>query len=360
TSGIIPISRTGTIELPDYAYLPFPLSTLGGINAFSFYFSEGADTCIQAFYTFTPFDQYALQSISHGLYDRWRAPVSTEIQRFKIDDSFYIRDNIQQMRSYNLNNVLGLYQRYTINNLQRGDLAVIRTLSGPYVNNAFPNGVSTGPYYIAGPYQDQSLVTLSGLTGNSNTSTGNSTVSSQSISQPDWTDVDDTFSLPITSHYAALKYRIRNQYGQLDSVKQVVITTCEQKLSDYNIFSIPSWTCPTDGLSYNLQAVNTDTFFGGDVFINRYTEKNTMLYFYNWLYDFPNGFEYNYYLYSMVPRSRFWVNSKRFDVQDIASAINWSSPGIPGTGPTPTDYYRLDNERYEFANDSGSYPGFFR
>ena len=359
-TGIIPVSRTGTIELPDYAYLPFPLSTLGGINAFSNYFSQGADLAVRAIYTFSQYDQYALQIIGHGFYDRWRSTSISQIRRFKTQDSFYIRDNIQEMRSYQLNNNPGQFTSYTINNLQRGDTAVIRTLSGPYANIAYPTGESTGPYYITGPYQDQSLITMSGFTGNSN-GTGNTTTSSTSLSNPTWTDIDTPFALPISSHYAALKFRIRNQYGQLESIKQIAITPCEQKLSNYVINSfVNGWPCPADGIQYTLQALNTNTFFGGDIFINRYTEKNTMLYFYNWLYEQPDGFEYNYYLYSMIPRARFWANTKQYDVQDLATIINWTNPTIPGTGPLPTDFYRLDNENYKFSNNSGNYPGFFR
>ena len=213
-TGIIPVSRTGTITLPDYAYLPFPLSSLGGINALSNYFSQGADLAVRAIYTFTQYDQYALQVIGHGLYDRWRSTNISQIRRFKTADSFYIRDNIQQMRSYQLNNNPGLFASYTINNLQRSDTAVIRTMSGPYANILYPTGESTGPYYITGQYQDVSLITMSGFTGNS-PGTGNVTTSSVSNSQPTWGDIDEPFSLPISSHYAGLKFRIRNQYGQL-------------------------------------------------------------------------------------------------------------------------------------------------
>ena len=83
SSGIIPMSITGTIEFPDSAYLPPVLSSLGAVNRLSFYFSEGANLAIQAFYTFIPYQQYALQCIGHGLYNRWGAFNRTQIQRFK-------------------------------------------------------------------------------------------------------------------------------------------------------------------------------------------------------------------------------------------------------------------------------------
>ncbi len=356
-TGIAPITRTGSIELPEYAYLPFGLSALGGLNLFAFYWSEGADIAIKAIYTFVKYEQYALQSIAYGFYQNWgQAPIN-KVKRFKVADSFYIRDNIQQMSAYQ-SNTTGIYNRYTINNLQRGDTAVIRTLSGPYFNTANPNGTSVGPYFITGAYQDVSLVTMSGLTGNTN-SNNNTTVNPLNSQKPNWTDVDQQFSLPISSHYAALKYRIRNQYGQLESIKQIPITPCEQKLSDYPVVQL-DYSCPSG--QYVLNGITrTNIFFGGDVFVNRYTEKNTMLFFYNWLYNQPDGFEFNYYLYSMIPKARFWANSLEYEAENMAIS-NWNTVNsiTSITGLFPTKYYRLDNERYRFGTNSGSYPGTWR
>lgn len=352
---ISPLTIAGTIELPPHSYLPVGLRSLGALNVFSYYWSEGADIAIKAIYTFAKYEQYALQSIAHGFYQNWGQSPINRVKRFKIDDSFYIRDNIQQMSAYQ-NNTNGQFKRYTINNLQRGDTAVVRTLSGPYVNPANPNGSSIGPYFITGAYQDKSLVTISGLTGNTNVGT-NTTVNTLNSQKPNWNDIDQQFSLPISSHYAALKYRIRNQYGQLESIKQIPITPCEQKLADYSVQSISNTLCP--GQTVLTGITRTNIFFGGDVFINRYTEKNTMLFFYNWLYNQPDGFEFNYYLYSMIPKARFWANTIEYEAQNMAPS-NWNASITSVTGLFPTKYYRLDNERYNFANDSGTYPGFWK
>jgi hypothetical protein len=358
-SGIIPMSITGTVEFPDSAYLPPVLSQLGALNRLSFYFSEGANLAISAFYTFIPYQQYALQCIGHGLYNRWGTFNRTQIQRFKLQDSFYIRDNIQQVPSYQLNTT-GQYVRYTINNLQRGDTVTLRTLTGPYYNPiAYPNGASTGPYEITA-FRDNSLITLSAFDGNTDIAS-NGTLN-PITNYPTWENPSSPFSTQIASHYAGLKYRIRNLYGQLDSIKQIPITPCEQKLSDY-VINVGSYTtCPIDpGVAYPInQIYRTPIFFGGDIFINRYTEKNSMLFFYNWLYDQPDGFEYNYKLYNMIPDARFWVNSKQYDVQDLIP--NSFGPSMqPGTGAFPTKFYKLDNKNYEFSNDSVvNYPGVFR
>jgi hypothetical protein len=358
-AGIGPMTMVGSIQLPDFAYLPVGLSAIGGLNTFAFYWSEGANVAIDAAYTFVRYEQYALQSIAHGFYPKWGQAKINEAKRFKVADSFYIRDNIQQMPAYQ-SNTTGIYTRYTINNLQRGDTAVIRTLSGPYFNPANPNGTSTGPYFITGANSDVSLVTMSGLNGNTSIN-NNVTTNSLNSQNPNWTDIDQTFSLPIASHYAALKYRIRNQYGQLESIKQIPITPCEQKFSDYSIQQISNTICP-GGQAVLTGITRTNIFFGGDVFINRYTEKNTMLFFYNWLYNQPDGFEYNYYLYSMIPKARFWANTLEYEAQNMAIS-NWNSISsiTSVTGAFPTAFYKLDNTNYNFNNDSVfNYPGFWR
>ncbi len=117
--------------------------------------------------------------------------------------------------------------------------------------------------------------------------------------------------------------------------------------------------------------------FGGDTYINRYTEKDSMCFFYDWLYDQPDGYEYNYFLRSMIPNPRFRLNSRLYDIQDLANALDISailtiltppvndSPFPPGEGILPSDFYNLDYyvnsvKRYKYSNDTAAdYPGFF-
>ena len=176
---------------------------------------------------------------------------------------------------------------------------------------------------------------------------------------PDFDSINTPFSLPIASHYGGIKVRLRNQYGQLQSIKQIPISPCEQKIGTVGNNFTPvttSITCP--GIITNPLILNTlqrtPVFFGGDTFINRYTEKNTMFYFFDWLYGQPNGFEYNYYLHSMIPNPRFRVNSIRYDVSNLSPA-NWSNP-TPGTGAGPSNFYKLDWDGYDYADDD---PGFY-
>ena len=364
--------------LPDWAYLDPFSRALGATNQLLFYFSEGARTTLTLIKAFIPEDQFALQMIAHGFYDDMRRNnAANGLFRFKIEDSFYIRGNIQQVPSYyKYNNDL---TNYSINNLNRSDTVVIRTKAGPNYTGPLYNNV-IGPNYITEPtgvsYVDQSLTTLGRI--NQNGLVAADTLFSYTplllkalfnVEVPTFKQTDTPFQAPIASHYAGMKIRLRNQYGQLQGVKQIVITPCEQKFSLGQLEDTP-------GASTKCAACNVDTkikrirqspvFFGGDTFVNRYTEKNSMFFFYDWLFGQPDGFEFNYLLRQMIPQPRFWMNSKDYDVSDLAPDFA-NGNTTPGTGDLPTSFYNLDyyknsSRYYSYSSDFpiGGYPGLFR
>ena len=354
------------------------LAGLGIANKFLYYFAEGTDVALQAIYAFIKFDQYALQMISHGLYDSFISPISLQtsivngqvvqdayITRFRIGDAFYIRDNIQEVQTFG---PPASQKRYSINNLKRSDTVTLRTLTGPYAVPGFPQGADDGPKYILTPggiYYDQSLVTLSYF---DNDASGQGNAWGNAGNPNFKNNIDTPFSLPIASHYGAIKIRKRNQYGQLQSIKQITITPCEQKLSDSYYPShttTEQYFCAADSSTYFIKKITmTPVFFGGDTFVNRYTEKNTMFFFYDWLYSQPDGFEFNYLLRQMIPEPRFWVNSAEYDFAEFSDLfVNIFTPGNnpPGTGWKPTNFYNMDCNNYDYRDDSiFNYPGLFR
>jgi len=366
-AGITKLTSPSTIDLPAYAFLPGPLRLLGGLNQILYYFSEGASIAADIIRAIIPYTQYASQMIAHGFYSDMRSPDASKLFRFNIEDSSYIRDNIMEMPSYY--NAAGTFQSYSINNLKRSDAVVVRTTAGPNYAGPYSNGV-IGPNYIleSSKYVDQSLTTLGHIEqdGLVNPTTLNEYFPNGNVG-PNFNYPATNFSLPIASHYAAVKVRLQNQYGQLQGIKQIVITPCEQKI-DYNTLATwgPYNSCGTCNLQVRIKKINTTpVFFGGDVYVNRYTEKNTMFFFYDWLFGQPDGFEYNYAIHQMIPEPRFYVNSKKYEVSDLNPA-NWNDP-TPATGALPTRFYRMDhapglgNNGYNYTNDTaGDYPGVFR
>ena len=351
-------------EWNDSRYLPTSLKGVNNTGRFAYYFSEGMRVTLDLIYVLTAYKQYALQQKAYGFYADIIKNLNTDTTRFKMEDGFYLRDNIQSVSRYQDNT--GTWRSYNINNIKRSPKVIVRTKAG--------NNQNIGPKLLSG---DKSLTTLGTLIQTNPTS-----VLPVGTSLPDFEgNIDRTFSLPIQSHYGAIRGRVRNQYGQLDSIKQLPVGTCEQKLSDYNI-NPSTIVCDSVNIIKNT-IFRTTLMFGGDTYINRYTEKDSMCFFFDWLYNQPNGFEYNYYLRSMIPNPRFRLNSRFYDAQDFAQAFNvldvTNLPNVinsiisiitgvsnfpPGEGILPTDFYNLDyvkdSKKYNYNNDkAGNYPGFF-
>ena len=329
-------------ELTAFDYLPGWLQgayiATAGIGKFQYYFSQGGNTALNVIYAAMPYRQYAMQMIGHGLYDRWTANNGqTNLKRFNLADAIYVQDNIADIPSYTT--MFGNEQRYVINNLKRSDHVVLRTTAGPLFTTPPPQAlpgalVNTGPNLLFG--LDQSLVTIGQLGITSNPT------------RP--------FSKKIASHYGALKIRLRNQYGQLGGIKQLAITECEQQLNDglNNVIVIQNATAL---LTQKNGVKRSPIFFYGDTYINRFTEKNTMFMFYDWLYGQPDGYEYNYYLRPMISNPRFWVNNITYEIGALLDFTNLVNPQ-PDLGNVPRAFYDLDNVNWNYSNDTeGNYPG---
>ena len=339
-------------EFAPSQYLPKVLAIANNLAKIAFYFSEGARVTLDLIYAVVGYKQFALQQKAYGFYSNMDKNLNTDITRFKMEDGFYLRDNIQTVSRYQDNT--GAWRSYSLNNIKRSPKVVVRTKAG--------NNQNIGPKLLSG---DKSLTTLGTLK-----QANFAPFLPVGTTLPDFTHVDRTFSLPIQSHYGAIRGRVRNQYGQLDSIKQLPVGTCEQKLSDTTINPSPI-VC--NGINKTKNVIyRSPLMFGGDTYINRYTEKDSMCFFYDWLYDQPDGFEYNYYLRSMIPNPRFRLNSRKYDIQDLASAVNiqtilggGSVTAPPGEGVTPSDFYNLDyyvdnSQKYNYSNDIASnYPGLF-
>lgn len=351
-------------ELSGYQYfqgspgdtaLQIPLN----VSKLLYYFSEGADITLRIIYALLPFRQYALQMIAHGPYDMFNPALCSTIKRFKIEESFYLNGNIQNMRPYQEGAQITSYK---INNLKRQTTVVLRTVDGA--------GNNAGPALLSG---DNSLVTLGSLL--------DSTPSSNLPNGIGWTDEAKTveFNRNIHSYYAGLKYRIVNQYGQLNSIKQIPITPCEVKF-DPNTISSQGPVCGNPGV-LQKRLPKSEPLFNGDTYINRYTEKNNMFFFYDWLFGQPNGYEFNYYTRQLIPEPRFKMNSERYEVSNLNPFTPGFIPGAfdptpDGNGILPNSFYTLDNENYNYTQDTvppgvgpysmpllyplaDGYPGFF-
>ena len=127
-----------------------------------------------------------------------------------------------------------------------------------------------------------------------------------------------------SSHYVALKQNIRNLYGQVNGVLQQPITECVLAAPFYETKEPAGWTTG-----------NTGTLFGGDTYVGRYTEKNTFFFFYDWLFNQPDGTQFNYPQHNMLPSPIYWANFNNYQTQDLINGLGGAISSLIGSILSP-------------------------
>lgn len=108
----------------------------------------------------------------------------------------------------------------------------------------------------------------------------------------------------ISGHYGAIKVSVASQYGQLESIKQVPVSPCIH----------PAIT--------PASKYKTEILFGGDIYVNRFTEKNSFFFFNNWLMGEPDMTEFDYRAYASIAYPRFWIDSTRQSYRLFSNVSN--------------------------------------
>lgn len=212
-----------------------------------------------------PAHQYALQYDSHGFYNGHAYVTKSE---YNINDYDYIRGYMQSFLGYD------------VNNLYRNNYVILA------LTNPSTGGAGTLPS-LPGSLVDRSRFTLG---------------DSRTVASGGGANGFGPWYSPIASWYGGYKVTQNAQYGQIDDAKQVPIG-CMQHIT------------PTTGASYG-----SSVLFGGDTYINRYTEKNPFMFFNDWLLGQPTDYEYNYTTYQNVPYPRFWVDNTNVHYSLLAAA----------------------------------------
>lgn len=231
----------------------------GGIPLFANYWGQGVDEILELIYNLSQYQQYALQQTSHCFYNEYQVD-NYQPRRYLLENASYLGQGIQEFSGLKINN---LYRARTV---------------------ALKTAVNIPDPYAAG-IRDTSKQTLYTIGGGIHS------------------DITKVSTRQASSYYAALKIRLRNQYGQVGNVKQIPIGCVTEVIIDLDVPQNNVYISPV--------------LHGGDVYITRYTEKNTMFFFYEWLYDQPDGFEYDYFLRRMLPYPAYWMNSRKYDKGDI-------------------------------------------
>ena len=252
-----------------------------------YYVSEGTDATLRVIKNMLRYRDFALKYNSHCFYNEFSTPLANQTRR-ELVTSNYIGPNIQDF---------GL--KYRINNQYRNNFVALELGSrfNPINNN------------------DNSRNIRIGKVGSASRAGGNT------MKDPTLYD----FSTRSNCAYVGLKQRLRNQYGQLNGILQVPVTTCVEYVNITNVST----------------SFNSPSLFNGDIYIGRYTEKTTFFYFYEWLFDQPNGYEFDYLKHRMLLYPTYWMNSENFETQDFTSSLI-SNTLQPVNWKVPSKYYALD------------------
>ena len=247
--------------------LPGWLKLTSIVPALITFVGQGSNEALDLMRAINPYRQYALQHISHGTYNKFVCTTAGNTRR-KLENGIYLSN---QNYSYGTDR--------SINNFLRNRsvaLESVKDIPDPTI-------------------QDESKYTLK----------------SRNSWAPRINEIrGKSFASPIASKYVGIKVQNENQYGQLDGIAQS-ITACAHIL--------PSTYTPASQFSSSV-------IFGGDVYITKYTEKNTMFFFNDWLAgkEFADGEEYDYRNHINVPYPRYYANTEEYKFNDFVEGLGQS------------------------------------
>ena len=289
--------------------IPDAIGGLGNVSIFFNYFTRGTDQILDLFKAITSFKDFALRYHSHGFYSNYRSSIVNS-RRYDLVNQAYIGPQITDFDATK-----------RVNNLYRS-----RTVALETAKPVIPTQVDDRTRYIATDVQDllepELPILQTPLVPKDPTKAefGPNSTYSSTVYPP------GNYGHQIcSSHYASLKQRIRNQYGQINGMITVPVSVCPM-------------TAPPVGTT-----ATSDTLFGGDTYVGRYTEKNTFFFFYDWLYSQPDGAQWDYTRSYMIPYPRFWANFNSFETGDFMASLSTIITSFSFSDLVlPSSYYNLD------------------
>ena len=228
----------------------------GANPIFISYMAEGCHSMVELIKAVGSWQQFAIQYTSKCDYDKFYQPQANNRRR-KIKDSRYLNPGIFDYDS-----------SFMVNNALRSETVILNTKINIENVNPIIQDTSRPPR-------------LSNVSGNRY----------------------NNITRKASSHYVAYKTRLINQYGQLDSIMQLMASTCQLFLDETN------------------QPTSSGVIFGGDTYIGKYSEKNTLYYFRDWLSNQPDGTIHNYKLHKMFDHTAFWVDFDPWDLMEFVQSI---------------------------------------
>ena len=324
----------------------------GGLVSFAYHWASGTDAVIKLIEAFTTYEQYALMYKSSGNYSVFDPGLvcAPGNQRRMISSMFYLDNNIQNfVRTATL-------EKFTINNLYRNKCVFVELpvnllpLTLPFAGGPDTIHGSAGTclygQQIPTIYPDNTVQVLKTVSSGFPADPFSQQLPADRLNNPLgdfwYRNPAAQFRTNSLSPYGALKFRNRNQYGQLELVRQIPATKCVVNLDTIPTSTQMNVLCTTPFI------YSSGLIFGGDTYIGRYTEKNKFFYFSEWLNKMPDGTPIDYTLYYMIKYAKYWGDFTGFDINTFFSGIT----AAPGTFVSPQV---LPNDFHNF--DRGTIPG---
>ena len=257
-AGLVPGSQqiSGDLEITyeNVDRTPGLIRAITAIPVFTNYLGDGANSFLELVKSISKYTQFAHQYVAVCQYENFVVPNPANIRK-KLHAAKYLNPGLYDLYTPS--------QNYVINHIHRQETVILTTES--VVMDTTTQDISRPPR-------------INDLS--------------------DDTQFSNNF-YRASSHYVAIKNRLRNQYGQLSNVKII----------------------PTQSFIYNVANSKSDVVFGGDTYIGKYSEKNTIYYFQQWLNGEPDGAEFNYKLQQMFEYTSYWMNTENYDFSDFTSSI---------------------------------------
>ena len=244
-----------------------------GVYNFMAFTATGGQEIIDLIYNLVSYQDYAWKYGAQGLYFSTQQRTTTEPFRALINKGRYIGSSIQNLTA-----------DIRINNLQRPKTVAISTITTG-ADFTLPLSTQDNSRYKIGDFED-------------------------------WFNPSVYRKRNIAAHYTALKVAFRNQYGQLDQIKQLPVGCITYFKDQQKTSSDGNLLAPTVDSKFV-----TGTIYGGDCYLNRYSEKVIMPFFWDFLNGQPDGFPYDYKLRSNVPRPIHWMDTSKFELSEVVREI---------------------------------------
>ena len=318
--GFIGAGEDVQFEGSRYESLPSLAQFFFGMYNFMAFTAEGGQVIIDLIYNLVSYQDYAWKYSGQGLYWSTQQINQGSVFRQLINKGRYVGAAMQNLTA-----------NIRINNVQRPKTVVLDTIT---------NGADFQLPGQGNGFADNSREIIGSFGGHFNPS---------------------QYRLqPIAAHYCALKVNFRNQYGQIDQIKQVP-TGCITYFDDQLIYDDKGEILPWD--DDNTRNFTTPPVYGGDCYIGRYNEKVIMPFFWDFMLGQPDGFPYDYKLRANVPRPIYWMDTKKYELSELVRQItglgfigNIFNPasGSNLAAATPSGLYFLDRPFGDALEDDGS------